>query len=182
MAGACCLAVECDPERIEFRRRTGYVDETTDSLDRALAMIERWTGAGEARSVGLLGNAADVFPELVRRGAHPDIVTDQTSAHDPINGYLPKGWTVASGASGGRATRKAVERAARASMKLPGRGHGATFRNAGVPMLDYGNNIRRWRSRKAWTTPSRFPGFVPAYVRPLFCRGRRPVPLGGAVG
>ena len=95
MAGACCLAVECNPDSIDFRLRTRYVDEKADSLDEALAMIARWTAAGEAKSVGLLGNAADVFPELVRRGVRPDIVTDQTSAHDPVNGYLPQGWTMA---------------------------------------------------------------------------------------
>ncbi|MGD2071719.1 MAG: urocanate hydratase, partial [Gemmatimonadota bacterium] len=95
MAGACCLAVECDPERIEFRRRTRYVDEMTDSLDEALEMVARWTEAGEAKSVGLLGNAADVIPEIARRGVRPDIVTDQTSAHDPVNGYLPQGWSLA---------------------------------------------------------------------------------------
>ena len=94
MAGASCLAVECDETRVDFRLRTRYVDEKADTLDEALAMIDRWTKAGEAKSVGLIGNAADVFPELVRRGVRPDIVTDQTSAHDPVNGYLPQGWTV----------------------------------------------------------------------------------------
>ncbi len=95
MAGACCLAVECNPDSIDFRLRTRYVDERADTLDEALAMIERWTAAGEAKSVGLLGNAADVFPELHTRGIRPDIVTDQTSAHDPLHGYLPQGWTMA---------------------------------------------------------------------------------------
>ena len=94
MAGACCLAVECNPESIDFRLRTKYVDEKTDSIDEALEMIARWTAAGEAKSVALLGNAADVFPELYRRGVRPDIVTDQTSAHDPSNGYLPQGWSM----------------------------------------------------------------------------------------
>jgi len=94
MAGACCLAVECDPERIAFRLRTGYLDEKAQSLDEAIAMIQQWTRAGEAKSVGLLANAADIYPELERRKIKPDIVTDQTSAHDPINGYLPQGWTL----------------------------------------------------------------------------------------
>jgi urocanate hydratase len=135
MAGACCLAVECDETRAEFRKRTRYVDEITHSLDDALAMIESWTRAGEAKSVGLIGNAADVFPELVKRGVHPDIVTDQTSAHDPIHGYLPQGWTVAEWREKQESDPKAVERAARASMKV----HVAAmvdFWNAGVPTLD----------------------------------------------
>ena len=142
MAGACCLAVECNPDSIDFRLRTRYVDERTDSLDEALAMIERWTAAGEAKSVGLLGNAADVFPEIYRRGIRPDIVTDQTSAHDPVNGYLPQGWSMAEWREKRESDPKAVERAARASMKT----HVAAmvdFWNAGVPTLDYGNNIRQ---------------------------------------
>ena len=117
-AGASCLAVECNPESIEFRLRTRYLDEKAETLDEALAMIERWTAAGEAKSVGLLGNAADVFPELVRRGVRPDIVTDQTSAHDPVNGYLPQGWTMAEWRARRESDPKAVERAARASMKV----------------------------------------------------------------
>ncbi len=95
MAGACCLAIECDETRIDFRLRTGYVDEKATSVEEALAMIERWTKAGEAKSVGLLGNAAEILPELYKRGVRPDILTDQTSAHDPLNGYLPAGWSVA---------------------------------------------------------------------------------------
>ncbi|MGY9011107.1 MAG: urocanate hydratase, partial [Rhodobacterales bacterium] len=105
------------PESIDFRLRTKYVDEKTETLDEALEMIERWTAAGEAKSVGLLGNAADVFPELVRRGIHPDIVTDQTSAHDPINGYLPQGWTMAQWRDKRENDPKSVEKAARASMR-----------------------------------------------------------------
>lgn len=173
MAGACCLAVECNPESIEFRQRTRYVDERTDSLDEALEMIERWTAAGEAKSVGLLGNAADVFPELVKRGVRPDIVTDQTSAHDPINGYLPQGWTLAEWRDKRETDPKAVEAAARASMKV----HVAAmvdFWNAGIPTLDYGNNIRQVALEEGLENAFAFPGFVPAYIRPLFCRGVGP--------
>ena len=117
MAGAACLVVECDATRIEIRLRTGYLDEQATDLDEALATIERWTAAGESRSLGLLGNAADIFPELVRRGIKPDIVTDQTSAHDPINGYLPKGWTLGEWRERREKDPGAVEAAARASMK-----------------------------------------------------------------
>jgi urocanate hydratase len=173
MAGACCLAVECDETRAEFRKRTRYVDEITHSLDDALAMIERWTAAGEAKSVGLIANAADIYPELVKRGVRPDIVTDQTSAHDPIHGYLPQGWSVAEWRAKQETDPKAVEKAARASMKI----HVAAmvdFWNAGVPTLDYGNNIRQVALEEGLTDAFAFPGFVPAYIRPLFCRGVGP--------
>jgi urocanate hydratase len=173
MAGACCLAVECNPDSIDFRIRTKYVDERADTLDEALAMIDKWTKAGEAKSVGLLGNAADIFPELVARGVRPDIVTDQTSAHDPINGYLPQGWSMAQWRETRENDPKAVERAARASMKI----HVAAmvdFWNAGVPTLDYGNNIRQVALDEGLETAFDFPGFVPAYIRPLFCRGIGP--------
>ena len=172
-AGACCLAVECDETRADFRLRTRYVDEKTHSLDEALEMIERWTKAGEAKSVALIGNAADVFPELVKRGVKPDIVTDQTSAHDPINGYLPKGWSVAEWRDKRETAPKEVEKAARASMKE----HVAAmvdFWNAGVPTLDYGNNIRQVALEEGLENAFAFPGFVPAYIRPLFCRGIGP--------
>ncbi|WP_349363126.1 MAG: urocanate hydratase [Roseitalea porphyridii] len=172
-AGACCLAVECDPARIDFRLRTKYLDERADTLDEALAMIDRWTKAGEAKSVGLVGNAADIFPELVRRGVHPDIVTDQTSAHDPVHGYLPQGWSVAEWRDRQETDPKAVEAAARASMKV----HVAAmvdFWNAGVPTLDYGNNIRQVAKEEGLENAFAFPGFVPAYIRPLFCRGIGP--------
>ena len=173
MAGACCLAVECNPDSIDFRLRTRYVDEKTDSLDEALEMIARWTAAGEAKSVALLGNAADVFPELYRRGVRPDIVTDQTSAHDPVNGYLPQGWTMGEWKAKRDSDPKAVARAARASMKI----HVAAmvdFWNAGVPTLDYGNNIRQMALEEGLEDAFAFPGFVPAYIRPLFCRGIGP--------
>jgi len=173
MAGACCLAVECDSDRIDFRRRTRYVDERAETLDEALAMIEQWTAAGEAKSVGLLGNAADVFPELYRRGVRPDMVTDQTSAHDPINGYLPQGWTMEEWTEKRTSDPKAVETAARASMRIHVEAMVA-FHEAGVPTLDYGNNIRQVALDEGLENAFAFPGFVPAYIRPLFCRGVGP--------
>ena len=173
MAGACCLAVECNSDSIDFRLRTKYVDERADTLDEALEMIARWTKAGEAKSVGLLGNAADIFPELVRRGIRPDIVTDQTSAHDPTNGYLPQGWTMAQWRAARESTPKSVEKAARASMKIQVAAM-VDFWNAGVPTLDYGNNIRQVALDEGLENAFAFPGFVPAYIRPLFCRGIGP--------
>lgn len=177
MAGACCLAVECDEARIDARLRTRYLDEKSLSLDDALERIARWTKAGEAKSVGLLGNAADVFPELVRRmnagGPRPDMVTDQTSAHDPLNGYLPKGWTLAEWRAKRESDPAAVERAARASMREHVAAMVAFFR-AGVPTLDYGNNIRQVAKDEGLADAFAFPGFVPAYIRPLFCRGIGP--------
>ena len=173
MAGACCLAVECNPDSIEFRLRTRYLDAKAGSLEEAMGMIERWTAAGEARSVGLLGNAAEVLPEMVRRGIRPDIVTDQTSAHDPINGYLPIGWTVAEWKAKRDTDPKAVERAARASMRTHVEAMLA-FHGAGVPTLDYGNNIRQVAKDEGLEGAFAFPGFVPAYIRPLFCRGVGP--------
>ena len=177
MAGACCLAVECDETRIDFRIRTRYVDAKAKSLDEALAMIADWTAKGAAKSVGLLGNAADIFPELFIRmkngGMRPDMVTDQTSAHDPLNGCLPQGWTVEQARAARESDPKSVERAARASMKT----HVAAmvdFWNAGVPTLDYGNNIRQVALDEGLTNAFAFPGFVPAYIRPLFCKGIGP--------
>ncbi len=173
MAGACCLAVECNPESIDFRLRTKYVDERADTLDEALAMIDRWTAAGEAKSVGLLGNAADVFAELVKRGVRPDIVTDQTSAHDPINGYLPQGWSMAQWKDKRESAPKEVEKAARASMKVQVKAM-VDFHALGVPTVDYGNNIRQVAFDEGLENAFDFPGFVPAYIRPLFCRGVGP--------
>ena len=172
-AGASCLAVECNPDSIDFRLRTGYLDDRADTLDQAMEMIAAWTAAGEAKSVGLLGNAADLFPEIHRRGIRPDIVTDQTSAHDPTNGYLPQGWTLAEWRARRESDPKAVEAAARASMKI----HVAAmvdFWNDGVPVLDYGNNIRQVALEEGLENAFAFPGFVPAYIRPLFCRGIGP--------
>ena len=172
-AGACCLAVECNSDSIDFRLRTKYLDEKTDSLDEALDMIDRWTKAGEAKSVGLLGNAADVFPEIYRRVVRPDIVTDQTSAHDPTNGYLPQGWKLAEWREKRESDPKAVEKAARASMKVHVQAM-VDFWNDGVPTLDYGNNIRQVALDEGLENAFAFPGFVPAYIRPLFCRGIGP--------
>ena len=177
MAGACCLAVECDESRIDFRIRTRYLDAKAKTLDAALALIDDWTARGEAKSVGLLGNAADVFPELVQRmkigGHRPDIVTDQTSAHDPRNGYLPQGWTVEEAKARRETDPKSVEKAARASMKVQVAAM-VDFWHAGVPTLDYGNNIRQVALDEGLKDAFAFPGFVPAYIRPLFCRGIGP--------
>ncbi len=173
MAGACCLAVECNPDSIDFRLRTRYVDEKAETLDDALAMIERWTKAGEAKSVGLLGNAAEIFPEIVKRRIKPDMVTDQTSAHDPVNGYLPLGWTMGEWREKRESDPKAVAKAARASMKIQVAAM-LDFWNAGVPTLDYGNNIRQMALEEGLKNAFDFPGFVPAYIRPQFCRGIGP--------
>jgi urocanate hydratase len=173
MAGACCLAVECDETRADFRLRTRYVDEKTHSLDEALAKIDEWTKAGEAKSIALIGNAADVFPELVKRGVRPDIVTDQTSAHDPVHGYLPIGWSVAEWRAKQESDPKGVAKAARASMKVQVQAM-LDFWNAGIPTVDYGNNIRQMALEEGLEDAFAFPGFVPAYIRPLFCRGVGP--------
>ncbi|TDE35381.1 urocanate hydratase [Antarcticimicrobium sediminis] len=173
MAGACCLAVECDETRVDFRIRTRYCDEKTHDLDEALAMIERWTAAGEAKSVALIANAADVFPELLKRGAKPDIVTDQTSAHDPVHGYLPQGWSVAEWRARQETEPKVVEAAARKSMRTHVEAM-VGFHDAGIPTLDYGNNIRQMALEEGLERAFSFPGFVPACIRPLFCRGVGP--------
>ncbi len=177
MAGACCLAVEVDETRIDFRIRTRYLDAKAKTLDEALAMIDQWTKTGEAKSVGLLGNAAEVFPELLRRmkagTARPDIVTDQTSAHDPLHGYCPAGWSVAEWRAKQETDPAAVEKAARASMRAHVEAM-VGFWNAGVPTLDYGNNIRQVAKDEGFENAFAFPGFVPAYIRPLFCKGIGP--------
>jgi urocanate hydratase len=173
MAGASCLAVECQPSRIEFRLRTGYVDQRADTLDEALAIIEQSCRDKKPISVGLLGNAAEIFPEIYRRGIRPDAVTDQTSAHDPINGYLPKGWTLAEWEAKRETNPKAVEHAAKQSMAEHVRAM-LDFYKAGVPTLDYGNNIRQMAKEEGVDNAFDFPGFVPAYIRPLFCRGIGP--------
>jgi len=173
MAGASMLAVECQPSRIEMRLKTGYLDREAKDLDEALAMIERSRRERKPVSVGVLGNAADVFPELVRRRVRPDVVTDQTSAHDPVNGYLPKGWTLAEWSTKRENDPKAVERAARHSMAEHVRAM-LDFHRAGVPTLDYGNNIRQMAKEEGVQDAFDFPGFVPAYIRPLFCRGVGP--------
>jgi urocanate hydratase len=169
MAGASLLAVECQPSRIEMRIATGYLDRWTADLDEAL----RWVKEGKPVSVGLLGNAAEIFPELVRRGERPDVVTDQTSAHDPVNGYLPAGWTLSEWMARRETDPHAVAAAAKRSM----RAHVAAmleFHRRGVPTLDYGNNIRQMAKDEGLEDAFAFPGFVPAYIRPLFCRGIGP--------
>jgi urocanate hydratase len=173
MAGASMLAVECQPSRIEKRIETRYLDTWTQSLDDALAQIEQAGAAKKAISVGLLGNAAEIFPELVRRGVRPDMVTDQTSAHDPINGYLPAGWTLAQADEARRNDPKAIESAARQSMATHVRAM-LEFHRRGIPTLDYGNNIRQVAKEMGVADAFDFPGFVPAYIRPLFCRGVGP--------
>ncbi|WP_295075843.1 urocanate hydratase [Tabrizicola sp.] len=177
MAGACCLAVEVDETRIDFRLRTRYVDAKARTLDEALAMIADWTSRSEAKSVGLLGNAAEVFPELLARmkagGVRPDIVTDQTSAHDPLHGYCPLGWTVGEWRARQETDPAAVEAAARHSMRAHVEAM-VGFWNAGVPTLDYGNNIRQVAKEEGLENAFAFPGFVPAYIRPLFCKGIGP--------
>lgn len=173
MAGACCLAVECDETRADFRLRTRYVDEKTHSLDEALSKIDEWTKAGEAKSIALIGNAAEIYPELVKRGVRPDIVTDQTSAHDPVHGYLPIGWSVAEWRAKQESDPKGVAKAARASMKVQVQAM-LDFWNAGIPTVDYGNNIRQMALEEGLEDAFAFPGFVPAYIRPLFCRGVGP--------
>ena len=173
MAGASCLAVECQASRIEMRLKTGYVDVQAKDLDDALAIIDKACKEKKAISVALLGNAADIFPELVRRGVRPDAVTDQTSAHDPVNGYLPKGWSVAEWEEKRERDPKEVDKAARASMA----GHVRAmldFHRMGIPTVDYGNNIRQMALEEGVADAFDFPGFVPAYIRPLFCRGVGP--------
>ncbi|CAO3430951.1 urocanate hydratase [Azospirillum endophyticum] len=178
MAGACMLAVECRPSSIEMRIRTGYLDRHTADLDEALAWIDQACAKGEAISVGLLGNAADVFPELARRAgtdikARPHIVTDQTSAHDPVNGYLPQGWTLEEWESARESQPTAVAAAARKSMRVQVEAMLA-FHAMGIPTVDYGNNIRQMAKEEGLENAFDFPGFVPAYIRPLFCRGVGP--------
>jgi urocanate hydratase len=173
MAGASCLAVECRPSSIEFRLRTGYVDVQARDLDDALAILDKAKLDKKAISVALLGNAADVFPELVRRGIRPDCVTDQTSAHDPLNGYLPKGWTLAEWEAKRTSDPKGLVVAAKHSMATHVRAM-LDFHRAGIPTVDYGNNIRQMALEDGVTDAFDFPGFVPAYIRPLFCRGIGP--------
>ena len=173
MAGASCLAVECDPDRIAFRLRTGYLDEQADHLEDALEKVERYAREGLARSVGLLGNAADVFPALAKGGARPGLVTDQTSAHDPLNGYLPRGWSLREW----KVRRRRDPAGARAASRASIRRHVEAmvqFHEAGVPTFDYGNNIRQVALEEGFDRAFAFPGFVPAYIRPLFCRGIGP--------
>ena len=173
MAGASLLAVECQPSRIEMRMKTRYLDLMAKSLDEALEIMRRSCAEKKPVSVGVVGNAAEVFPELVRRGIRPDVVTDQTSAHDPVNGYLPAGWTLAEWEDKRASNPGAVEQAAKASMRVHVQAM-LDFHRQGVPTLDYGNNIRQMAKEEGLADAFDFPGFVPAYIRPLFCRGVGP--------
>jgi urocanate hydratase len=173
MAGASCLAIECQPSRIEMRMRTGYLDQSTESLDEALEIVARSCAERKPISVGLLGNAAELLPELFKRGVRPDLLTDQTSAHDPINGYLPAGWTLDQWATAKERAPQSVDKAARASMAVHVQAM-LDFQAAGVPTVDYGNNIRQMAKEEGLKDAFGFKGFVPAYIRPLFCRGIGP--------
>ena len=182
MAGYCMLAVECDETRIDKRLSSGYLDHKVKDLDQALAMIEAAIREGRAVSVGLLGNCAEVLPEILGRGRVPDVCTDQTSAHDPLNGYLPKGWTLEYAQRMRREDPAAVVKAARASIALQVRAM-LELQKRGAVTLDYGNNIRQMAFEQGVMRAFDFPGFVPAYLRPLFCRGIGPfrwVALSGA--
>ncbi len=173
LAGASALIVECRQSRIDFRLRTRYLDEQASDLDDALARIARYTAAGRAVSIGLCANAADVLPELVRRDSCPDLVTDQTSAHDPLHGYLPSGWSWDEYVARGKAEPEAAIAAAKRSMAVHVQAMLA-FHARGIPTFDYGNNIRQMARDEGVAGAFDFPGFVPAYIRPLFCRGIGP--------
>ena len=170
MAGAHCIAVEVQDSRIEKRLETRYLDHRATSIDEALEII---ANASEPTSVGLLGNCAEILPEMVRRGIRPDAVTDQTSAHDPANGYCPAGWSVAQWTEGREKDPQAVAAAARKSMAVHVQAM-LDFQKMGIPTFDYGNNIRQEAYNEGVANAFDFPGFVPAYVRPLFCRGVGP--------
>ena len=173
MAGASCLAIECRQSSIDFRLRTGYVDVAAANIEEALAILERAKTEGKAISVALRGNAAEIVPELVKRGVRPDAVTDQTSAHDPVNGYLPLGWTVERWEDEKKSNPDGVAEAAKKSMAVHVRAM-LEFHKLGIPTFDYGNNIRQVALDQGVTDAFAFPGFVPAYIRPLFCRGIGP--------
>ena len=178
LAGACSLNIECQQSRIDMRLRTKYVDEQATDLDDALARLKKYTSEGKAVSIALLGNAAEILPEMVKRGVKPDAVTDQTSAHDPVNGYLPIGWTVEQWFERRRPTDQGgdpngTRDAAKKSMRVHVEAMLA-FQKMGVPTFDYGNNIRQMAKDEGCANAFDFPGFVPAYVRPLFCRGVGP--------
>ncbi len=177
MAGACMLAIECDPERIEMRLRTGYLDQRADTLEEALAVVRRACEDRRAVSVGLLGNAAELFPKLLEQarsgGMKPDLVTDQTSAHDPANGYLPEHWSLDRWKDRRRKDPEEVAAAARKSIANEVRAI-LGFQALGIPCVDYGNNIRQEAKDAGVENAFDYPGFVPAYIRPLFCRGKGP--------
>ncbi|WP_213600506.1 urocanate hydratase [Pseudoxanthomonas japonensis] len=173
LAGASSLNIECRQSSIDMRLRTRYVDEQATDLDDALARIAKYTATGEAKSIALLGNAAEILPELVKRGVRPDAVTDQTSAHDPVHGYLPIGWTVEQWLAAQKSEPERVRDAAKQAMRVHVEAMLA-FQQMGVPTFDYGNNIRQMAFDEGLQNAFDFPGFVPAYVRPLFCRGVGP--------
>jgi urocanate hydratase len=174
LAGASCLAIECQRSRIEMRLRSGYLDHGTEKIEEALTIIERATRDRKPVSVGLLGNAAEILPQLFERGVRPDLLTDQTSAHDPVNGYLPAGWSVGQWIEKRASDPAAVAAAAKKSMAVHVRSM-LDFQKAGVPTVDYGNNIRQVALEEGVKNAFDFPGFVPQYIRPLFCRGVGPV-------
>ncbi len=173
LAGACSLNIECQQSRIDFRLRTRYVDEQATSLDDALARIKKYTAEGQAISIALCGNAAEIVPELVKRGVRPDMVTDQTSAHDPLHGYLPKGWSWEEYQQKAEPTRRALFWRRNARWPITCRRCWPSMR-WGVPTFDYGNNIRQMAQEVGVSNAFDFPGFVPAYIRPLFRRGIGP--------
>ena len=173
MAGASLLAIECDQDRIQKRLRTGYLDKTTDNLDEALKMIQSSIDNKEPISVGLLGNVADILPKMIEMKVKPDIVTDQTSAHDPVNGYLPSGWSIDEWDKKRKSHPEIVAKYAKESMAKHVEAMLA-FHEQGIPTVDYGNNLRQMAFDQGVSAAFSFPGFVPAYVRPLFCRGIGP--------
>ncbi|MDA9109756.1 urocanate hydratase [Woeseiaceae bacterium] len=173
MAGASMLAIECSAERIEKRLESKYLDRAVDSLDEAMDLINQSIQKNKPLSVGLLGNAAEILPEMIKRDIKPDIVTDQTSAHDPVNGYLPIGWTIEEWYEKQISNPEAVAKAAKKSMAKH-IGAMLQFHHAGIPTVDYGNNLRQVAYDEGVKEAFAFPGFVPAYVRPLFCRGIGP--------
>ena len=173
LAGASMIAVEAQDSRIEKRLETGYLDRRATSLDEALAIVEAAKREGRPVSVGLLGNAAEMFPEILARGIRPDAVTDQTSAHDPVNGYLPVGWSVAEWEAKRVTHPDEVAAAAKKSMRVHVQAM-LGFHRLGIPTVDYGNNIRQVAKDEGLADAFDFPGFVPAYIRPLFCVGKGP--------
>ena len=173
MAGASMLAIECDPQRIQMRLETGYVDQQANTLDEAIVIIEQSCRDKKPISVGLLGNAAEILPEMIKQGIRPDVVTDQTSAHDPLNGYLPEGWTLDQAANARHSEPDKIIAAAKKSMAVHVQAM-LEFHQQGIPVLDYGNNIRQVAKEEGVANAFDFPGFVPAYIRPLFCKGIGP--------
>ena len=173
LAGASSLTIECQESRIDFRHRTGYVDHKVKTLDEAMQLIDAHCRSGEAVSVGLLGNAAEILPEMLEKGIKPHAVTDQTSAHDPAHGYLPIGWTVEEWQDRQKTDKSEVAREAKKSMAVHVEAM-LGFQRLGIPTFDYGNNIRQMAREEGVDKAFDFPGFVPAYIRPLFCRGVGP--------